>query len=95
VDGIWLREETGKVDANGNPILTDKEEILRTSTHKYLLMTDEYCANGGDGYDVFKDKKRVIDDEAGLPKSTLIRQFISGAFVTDRYNIELLFLFVF
>ncbi|KAJ6526896.1 Metallo-dependent phosphatase [Mycena vulgaris] len=78
--GIWLLNESdGKLGPDGKPVLVDKEEVLRTSTRKYLIMCREYMWQGGDGYDVLKGKKLVITGENGQPMSALIRKFLLGA----------------
>ncbi|KAJ6492676.1 Metallo-dependent phosphatase-like protein [Mycena vulgaris] len=78
--GIWLLNESdGKLGPDGKPVLVDKEEVLRTSTRKYLIMCREYMWQGGDGYDVLKGKKLVITGENGQPMSTLIRKSLLGA----------------
>ncbi|KAJ7824797.1 Metallo-dependent phosphatase [Mycena olivaceomarginata] len=77
--GIWLLGDSdGKLGPDGKPVLVDKEEILRTSTRKYLIMTREYMYEGGDGYDVLKGKKLVITTENGQTMSALIRKFLLG-----------------
>ena len=76
-----LNESDGKLGPDGKPVLVDKEEVLRTSTRKYLIMCREYMYQGGDGYDVLKGKKLVITGENGQPMSALIRKFLLGAFL--------------
>ncbi|EIW81814.1 Metallo-dependent phosphatase [Coniophora puteana RWD-64-598 SS2] len=78
VQGIWLQEESKEVGPDGKLKLVDKEEIRRTSDRKYLISVGEYMAQGGDGYDVLKDQKLIIDGENGQSKSTLIRKFLLG-----------------
>ncbi|KAF7354380.1 Metallo-dependent phosphatase [Mycena venus] len=56
-----------------------REEVLRTSTRKYLIMTREYMWEGGDGYDALKGKKLIITSENGQTMSALIRKFLLGA----------------
>ncbi|KAF8145139.1 Metallo-dependent phosphatase-like protein, partial [Mycena galopus ATCC 62051] len=77
--GIWLLNESdGKLGQDGKPVLVDKEEVLRTSTRKYLIMCREYMWQGGDEYDVLKGKKLVITGESGQPMSALIRKFFGS-----------------
>jgi 5'-nucleotidase len=78
--GVWLLAESKQIGADGKPILVDKEEVLRTSTRKYLIMCGEYMVQGGDGYDVLKGKKLVITAENGQSKGALIRKFLLGEF---------------
>ncbi|KIY73873.1 Metallo-dependent phosphatase [Cylindrobasidium torrendii FP15055 ss-10] len=75
VQSIWLTEQ----DPKKPEVVLDKEEVKRTNTRKYLVMVGEYMAQGGDGYDVLKDKKQVISSENGQSKSALIRKFLLGA----------------
>ncbi|KAF7344288.1 Metallo-dependent phosphatase [Mycena venus] len=78
--GIWLLADAdGKLGPDGKPVLVDKEEVLRTSTRKYLIMIGEYMWEGGDGYDVLKGKKLAIPSENGQAMSALIRKFLLGA----------------
>ncbi|KAJ6556564.1 Metallo-dependent phosphatase [Mycena vulgaris] len=78
--GIWLLAESdGKLGPDGKPVLVDKEEVLRTSTRKYLIMCGEYMWQGGDGYDALKGKKLVMTSENGQTMSALIRKFLLGA----------------
>ncbi|EIN11144.1 Metallo-dependent phosphatase [Punctularia strigosozonata HHB-11173 SS5] len=76
--GVWLLAEN-KVRADGTPELVDKEEVLRTSKRKYLIMCGEYMVQGGDGYDVLKGRPLPIPAENGQSKSALIRKFLLGA----------------
>ncbi|KAF5354820.1 hypothetical protein D9756_005700 [Leucocoprinus leucothites] len=76
---VWLLEESTKLGKDGKPSLVDKEEVLRTSTRKYLLMVGEYIATGGDGYETLANKKFIITPENGQPKSALVRKFLLGA----------------
>ncbi|KAJ7270316.1 Metallo-dependent phosphatase [Mycena rebaudengoi] len=78
--GIWLLHEfDGKLGPDGKPVLVDKEEVLRTSTRKYLIMCREYMWQGGDGYDALKGKKPVITSENGQSMCALVRKFLLGA----------------
>lgn len=76
---VWLTQESDQRGENGRPATIDKEQVLRTSTRKYLIMAGEYMAQGGDGYDVLKDMKQAIGAENGQSKSALIRKFLLGA----------------
>ncbi|KAJ6553022.1 Metallo-dependent phosphatase [Mycena capillaripes] len=78
--GIWLLDDSdGKLGPDGKPVLVDKEEVLRTSMRKYLIMCREYMYEGGDGYDVLKGKKLVITSENGQTMCALVRKFLLGA----------------
>ncbi|KAJ7854667.1 Metallo-dependent phosphatase [Mycena olivaceomarginata] len=78
--GIWLLGDSdGKLGPDGKPVLVDKEEVLRTSTRKYLIMCREYMYEGGDGYNVLKGKKLVITSKNGQTMCALIRKFLLGA----------------
>lgn len=78
--GIWLLGESTRFGADGKPELVDKEEVLRASTRKYLIMCGEYMTEGGDGYESLKDKKMVVPAENGQSKSALIRKVLLGKF---------------
>jgi len=41
-------------------------------------VTGNYLASGGDGYDIFKSQKVVLNEENGKLKSALVRQFLLG-----------------
>ena len=71
---VWLLADKTS-DQDG---IVKKEQVLRTSTRKYLIMCGEYMVNGGDGYDALKGKKQVITAENGQSKSALIRKFLLG-----------------
>jgi 5'-nucleotidase len=75
-----LHEFDGKLGPDGKPVLVDKEEVLRASTRKYLIMCGEYMWQGGDGYDALKGKKAVITSENGQSMCALVRKFLLGAF---------------
>ncbi|KAF8837793.1 Metallo-dependent phosphatase [Paxillus ammoniavirescens] len=77
--GIWLQEESKEVGDDGKPKVVDKEEVLRTSKRKYVIMVGQYMAEGGDGYDVLKRQKVILGEENGQSKSALIRKFLLGA----------------
>ncbi|KAF8840348.1 Metallo-dependent phosphatase [Paxillus ammoniavirescens] len=77
--GIWLQEESKEVGDDGKPKVVDKEEVLRTSDRKYVIMVGQYMAEGGDGYDVLKSQKVILGEENGQSKSALIRKFLLGA----------------
>ncbi|THU84298.1 Metallo-dependent phosphatase [Dendrothele bispora CBS 962.96] len=77
--GIWLLDESKEVGKDGKPILVDKEEVLRSSSRKYLIMAGEYMVQGGDGYDALKGQKFILTAENGQSKSALIRKFLLGA----------------
>lgn len=83
---VWLTKESEReLGPNERPINVDKEQVLRTSTRKYLIMCGEYMAKGGDGYDVLMGKKQVITGENGQSKSALIRKCLLGAqFLTQQ-----------
>lgn len=76
---IWLTKESDQIGTNGQPIMVDKEQVLRTSTRKYLIMAGEYMVQGGDGYTALKGQKEIITAENGQSKSALIRKFLLGA----------------
>ncbi|KIK93908.1 hypothetical protein PAXRUDRAFT_828526 [Paxillus rubicundulus Ve08.2h10] len=77
--GIWLQEESKEVGDDGKPKVVDKEEVLRTSNRKYVIMVGQYMAEGGDGYDVLTRQKVILGEENGQSKSALIRKFLLGA----------------
>ncbi|KAK7693426.1 hypothetical protein QCA50_002994 [Cerrena zonata] len=72
---VWLLAD--KVECKSG--LVDKEQVLRSSTRKYLIMVGEYMVQGGDGYDVLKGQKQVLSAENGQSKSTIVRKFLLGA----------------
>ncbi|THU95171.1 Metallo-dependent phosphatase [Dendrothele bispora CBS 962.96] len=74
--GIWLLDESKEVGKDGKPILVDKEEVLRSSSRKYLIMAGEYMVQGGDGYDALKGQKFILTAENGQSKSALFRKFL-------------------
>ena len=74
---VWLLADKTS-DQDG---IVKKEQVLRTSTRKYLIMCGEYMVNGGDGYDALKGKKQVITAENGQSKSALIRKFLLGKYL--------------
>ncbi|KIK95089.1 hypothetical protein PAXRUDRAFT_407850 [Paxillus rubicundulus Ve08.2h10] len=76
---IWLQEESKEVGEDGKPKVVDKEEVLRTSKRKYVIMVGQYMAEGGDGYDVLTRQKVILGEENGQSKSALIRKFLLGA----------------
>lgn len=80
--GIWLLAESNQTGPNGEPILVDKEEVLRTSARKYLIMIGKYMADGGEGYDALKNKKEVVDAESGQSKGALVKKFLLGEFAS-------------
>jgi 5'-nucleotidase len=75
-----LLGDSNQIGANNKPVLVDKEEVLRSSTRKYLIVAGEYMVQGGDGYDALKGKKLVITTENGQSKSALIRKYLLGEF---------------
>jgi 5'-nucleotidase len=76
---IWLLEDSNKTDAEGKRVLVDKEQVLRTSSRKYLIMCGEYMALGNDGYKALMGKRLVMDAESpGFSKSAIIQKFIQG-----------------
>ncbi|EAU80500.2 hypothetical protein CC1G_11855 [Coprinopsis cinerea okayama7 len=86
--GIWLLEESSQLTPNGTPILVDKEPVARSSDRKYLIVTGEYLANGGDGYTMLKDQKLVINAENGQPKNQLVKKFLGGLQLLNRDSRE-------
>jgi len=44
----------------------------------YKVVTREYLATGHDGFDVLKEGKYLIDDEAGQMMSTIVRKYLLG-----------------
>lgn len=82
---ICLRGESKETGPDGVRALINKEEITRSTTRKYTLMTSEYLADGGDGYVVFKNKPPILSAESGQPKSALIRKFLLGRFYTSSF----------
>ncbi|KAJ3576504.1 hypothetical protein NP233_g387 [Leucocoprinus birnbaumii] len=77
---IWLLEDSKGLGKGGTPVLVDKEEVLRTSTRKYVLMVPEYLSTGGDGYvHLASVDKTIISAEAGQSRFALIRTFLLGA----------------
>ncbi|PPQ85477.1 hypothetical protein CVT24_008704, partial [Panaeolus cyanescens] len=75
VSGMRLTEQ----DPNKPGVPIDKEEVKRTSTRKYFVMVGDYMAQGGDGYNVLKNKKQIITTENGQFKGALIRKLLLGA----------------
>ncbi|KAF9259288.1 Metallo-dependent phosphatase [Marasmius fiardii PR-910] len=84
IQKIWLRPESQKMRADGS--MVDKEEVLRSSTRKYLIVTGEYMVKGGDGYTAFKNKKLIIPPEMGRPKYMLIKQLLQGALFLNKMH---------
>ena len=44
----------------------------------FTLATNDYMANGGDGYDVFEDKMRLVDAYAGTLMATQVIEYIAA-----------------
>ena len=44
----------------------------------YTLATNNYVGSGGDGFDVFVDKKRLIDANAGTLMATQVIEYIAS-----------------
>ena len=44
----------------------------------FTLATNDYLANGGDGYDVFEDKMRLVDAYAGTLMATQVIEYIAA-----------------
>jgi 2',3'-cyclic-nucleotide 2'-phosphodiesterase (5'-nucleotidase family) len=42
------------------------------------LATNDYMGNGGDGYDVFEDKVRLVDAYAGTLMATQVIEYIAA-----------------
>lgn len=60
-------------------VLVDVAAVLRESGGRtYRLVTREYMAAGHDGFDVFKGKTHLIDDESGQMMSTIVRKYLLG-----------------
>jgi 5'-nucleotidase len=80
VQEVWLLEKT-TIGPDGKSRLVDKEQILRSSTRKCLMVCGEYMAMGGDGYDALKKGKLVINGESGQPKAALVKKYLLGKFL--------------
>lgn len=50
----------------------------------YKVVTREYLAEGHDGYDVLKEGKYLVDDEAGQMMSTVVRKYLLGESAMDQ-----------
>ncbi|KAG2011616.1 flagellar associated protein [Coprinopsis cinerea AmutBmut pab1-1] len=77
--GVWMVEDPDEIGPNGIPFVVDKEPVSRTSDKKYLIVTGEYLANGGDGYTMFKGQPVIITAENGQPANQLVKKYIGGS----------------
>ncbi|KAJ8501489.1 hypothetical protein ONZ45_g12136 [Pleurotus djamor] len=81
VVSVFLLSES-KLDSQGNPSL---EKVDPTSTaRKYLIMVGEYMTQGGDGYDILKTQKLILNGENGQPKGALVRKYLLGTQVLNQ-----------
>ena len=67
--------QAAPVNVNHNTI----DEVKREKGGRmYKVVTREYLAEGHDGYDVLKEGKYLVDDEAGQMMSTVVRKYLLG-----------------
>ncbi|TGZ63278.1 hypothetical protein CRM22_006999 [Opisthorchis felineus] len=57
------RVDPTSVQIGGNPLVLEQ---------RYRLATTPFMANGKDGYDMLMNKRRILDEEAGIPLSTAV-----------------------
>ncbi|KAF8636482.1 hypothetical protein AX17_003297 [Amanita inopinata Kibby_2008] len=95
--GIWLVAEQEESDDGQEvegeaPIhhLVDTEPVRREKGGRmYKIVTRDYMAEGHDGFVALKDKRYLIDHEAGSLMSSLVRKYLLGSqFVTKMTRIS-------
>lgn len=47
---------------------------------RYKVVTRDWMYQGHDGYETLMGKHCLVDDESGMPMSTVVRKFLLGAF---------------
>lgn len=67
--------------SNPAPPLIDGEPIPRMKGGRiYRIVTREYMAQGHDGYEAFKGRHYIVDDESGQIMSGIVRKYLLGVF---------------
>ncbi|KAF7800272.1 hypothetical protein EIP86_011519 [Pleurotus ostreatoroseus] len=68
-------------------VLVDIEPVKRERGGRmYRLVTREYMAAGHDGFDVFKGKTYLVDEESGQMMSTIVRKYLLGCRFINRMS---------
>merc|ERR1712228_474228 len=68
--------DDSKAEENEHKKDGEQMELIKED-EVYTIATREYLANGGDGFEVYKNEtiKTLVDGEAGIPMSTILRNF--------------------
>ena len=77
VSGLSVLYDPGK-PAGERVIEVSRDGAALDPDATITLATNDYLGNGGDGYDVFEDKVRVIDAYAGTLMASQVIDYIAG-----------------